>query len=171
MTTVSATLQKAYFDRQKVIKQLGRKKANALKRAGAFIRRRARSSLRPAPKRARREKRSGLPPRIRAKGSRASLKNIQYGLADDRESIVIGPVLLPNRKPKGSSAATVPELLTKGGTARLDAYSNGGDVWNLGTNPQAAHRRTVNATYDPHPFMGPALDKERAAGTLDAIWS
>lgn len=179
MTTVTAQIQQRFFDRDKVIQQLGRDNVRKLSRMGAFVRRRARTDvLRRAPgrrgKRGKGERRSspaGQPPLVHSRSNHATLRNIQFGLGNDNASVSIGPLFVPSLRPKGSSARTIPELLTKGGSARVEQHSFDGEQWQLGNLPQAPHHRSVNARYEARPFMSVALDREIKAGTVADVWS
>lgn len=176
MTIVTAQIQQSFFDRQKVIAQIGRKKARALGRAGAFVRRRARSSLRRAPKKRRAPGAgAGKPPRVRSSSETATLKNIQFGLRDDNEAVLIGP-LKTNQKNQLAGSLTVPQLLEFGGAAGIREFRwTGSDVWlpgapRRGRNTAEYESRIRRADYPAYPFMGPALDRELAAGTIDDVW-
>lgn len=173
MITVTREIQGRFFDRQAVIESIGRSNARRLSRMGAFVRTRAQKDILRRATSRRRPRRSaarGRPPLVHSRDSYATLKNIRFGLGSDNASVVIGPLRVGGRRKTGS-AKTVPELLTHGGSGRVEQYSNDGDVWRLGSIPQAPHHRTVRARYHPHPFMGPALDKEIAAGTVANVWS
>ena len=170
---VTAEIKDSFFDRQRVIESVGRANAKKLGRMGAFVQRRAQTNIlrRDTSKKRSFRRRPGKPPRVRSRSKYASLRNIQFGLSNDQNAVAIGPLFVPSLRPKGSSAQTTPELLTKGGTARVPMHSENGADWVLGPAPQAAHHREITARYDEHPFMGPALDKEIAAGTVTNVWS
>lgn len=170
-----------FFDRKAVADIVGKDAAKALGRAGAFVQRRARSSLR------RRKKVSspGQPPSVHSRDSYATLKNIQFQFVPASMSVFVGPVLL-----NGSQGTPVPGLHEHGlasqialirieptwyRASRLRWGDKSGDKneWRR-TSVKAARRSTarmaakgipaevkvVNATYAPRPFMGPALAKE-----------
>ena len=143
---------------------------------GAFVQRRAKTKiLRRAPRRRRGDRpsaRPGQPPLVHSRNERVSLRRILFGLTDDWNAVAIGPVAIADQRLSGATAQTVPELLTRGGRARVDVYSNdGGRTWQAGHAPQADEHRTVAANYGEHPFMGPALNEEIAAGVVDRVWS
>ncbi|MCE5327898.1 MAG: hypothetical protein LLG01_15940 [Planctomycetaceae bacterium] len=71
-------------------------------------------------------------------------KLIYFGYDPSRRSVVIGPTPL--------HGAEVPPLLEYGGQAR-----------------RKSRNRIVTATYRPHPFMGPAFEKEKPK--LPAMWA
>ncbi len=176
---LTAEVKDRFFDRQKVIESIGRANARRLSRIGAFVRRRAITDvLRRGPKRRKKNGRrpsakAGQPPYVWSNDSFATLRNVLFGLSWDNNAVVIGPRLVPSLKGmvRGSSAKTLPELLTKGGTNRVQQWSNDGETWEMGKAPQAAFHRTVQARYHPHPFMGPALEREIAVGTIGDVWS
>lgn len=143
--TIEANITDMFFDRKKVLEQIGRENARKLSKAGAFIRQRGKTKLR----RRKTPARAGQPPSVHSKDSVATLKNIQFALNRDWESVVIGPIGLRSRRLVGSSADTVPELQEFGGTGTV---------------------RNRRVSYDKHPFMGPALQEEAAAGTISDLW-
>jgi hypothetical protein len=77
---------------------------------------------------------------------------------------------LPN-----ASRDYVPGLLELGGTSTISqTYFESSDQW-VTMDPGFGRRhnleqRTVKAKYKKFPFMGPALEKERRAGTLAGLW-
>jgi hypothetical protein len=177
MLTVDASIKDRFFDRARVIESLGRADARRLSKMGAFVQRRAKTDiLRRAPKRKRKDgrraaARPGAPPLVHSNDSFASLRNILFGLSDDNNAVVIGPRFVPSLRLQGASDSTVPGLLTRGGTARMEQWSNDGDVWHMGKSSQAEYHRTVNARFHEHPFMGPALQKEIDVGLVQNVFS
>lgn len=145
MFNVSLEIKDMFFDRQRVLLAVKADNAKKLSKAGAFIKTRARSSLR----RRKKSAAAGQPPFVHSNDRRANLKFILFGLNKDWESVAIGPVGLSTHRLRGSSAATVPELMERGGTAK----NNG-----------------KRQRYAKHPFMGPALETEAKAGTLATLW-
>lgn len=97
----------AFFDSAKVIAAMDRADRKAQSKFGAYVRTRARSSLR------RRKKASapGSPPSVRSKHPYATLKNILFGFDVKTRSTIVGPVGLKRGK------AVVPGLHEFGGTA------------------------------------------------------
>jgi len=157
-----------FFDRAKVVRAVNRARRKALSRVGAFVRTRARRSIRkprqmtlaemspeqreqheqrvrrarrrgrPRPKRPRAASKPGEPPR----SPTGTLKKFLFFAFDQRtESVVVGPVAL-----NGREGRDVPRTLEAGGTATL---------------PDG--RRI---TIEPRPYMGPALQGEVEAGTI-----
>ena len=97
-----------FFDRQAVIDRIGQANRKALSKVGAFIRRRARSSLR----RRKRPSPPGNPPSVHSDDSIATLKNILFAYEPQHDSLVVGPVGLNQRFFIGPQlgSATVPQL-------------------------------------------------------------
>jgi hypothetical protein len=128
-----------FFDRQIVIDAVGRAGAKNLSKAGSFIRRAARSSLR------RRKKVSppGEPPSVHTQDRVATLKNIWFVFEPRQRSVVVGPLKLERSRLEGSNRPTVPALHELGGFAVV-------------TN----RKRKRRAKYPPRPFMGPAMERE-----------
>ena len=133
---ITFKIKDSFFDRQKVIRELSAGKRKALSRAGAFIRTRAKSSMR------RRKygtySKPGSPPY--AHGSAPLKKFLYFGYDRASESVVVGPVGFRNSR--------VPALQEFGG---------------VGQTSGSVRRRTnkVVGVYEPRPYMGPALEKER----------
>ncbi len=154
--SVSLDVKDMFFDRARVLEQIGRENAKRLSRAGAFIRQTAQRDVlkRASSGRGKKKKRSpsakpGQPPLVHSRDSRASLRFILFSLDRDWESVVIGPVGLPSRRLRNSTAQTVPELMEFGGTAMV-----------------GRKRRH----YAKHPFMSLALQMEVDKGTIGNLW-
>lgn len=141
MITVRADIKRFFFDREKVIKAVSRARRRALSKAGAFIRTRARTSIR---------KRKGTSPPGSPPYSHVGdlRKGILFGYDAQRESVVVGPV--------GFKGSTAPSALEFGGTSKR--YSR-------------RERRDVPVEIGPRPYMGPALEAEIAAGTIPKHWA
>ncbi len=107
-----------------------------LSKAGAFVRQRARSLIRPR----KRSARPGEPP-----SSHLGLlrRFIYFGYDQGKKSVVIGPAKLNQRNPYGDT--TVPEVLEVGGTV---------------TPGSGKHKETRR--YRGNPYMGPALEAEKS---------
>jgi hypothetical protein len=144
MTTVGFQSKQMFFDRQAVIDAVGKANARNLSRAGSFIRRGARSSLR----RRKRASTPGSPPSVHSRDPVASLKNIWFVFDPQSRSVIVGPVKLngPVRL-SGSNRTTVPALQELGGVAVV-------------TDGPRRRRRERLATYPKRPFMGPAMQRE-----------
>lgn len=152
---VKISVKRFFFDKRAVIDAIGKVEASNLSKAGAFIQRRAKSLLR----RRKKSAEPGKPPSVHApSGQFASLKTIFFAWDPSARTVVIGPVGL-NSKPKGAQPdSTVPSLHEFGGRARV-----------VQTKRRGPSVRKV-VTYPPRPFMAPALDAERQAGTLIDVW-
>lgn len=148
---VQFKMKRFFFDRAYVQNVLGKESAKALGKAGAFVQRRARSSLR------RRKKTSapGTPPSAHSGDNVATLKNIWFALDPRSLSVVVGPLKLNHLV--DNSAGTVPALHEFGGTARLRGRVRRGQKPRLRT-----------ARYPARPFMGPALEAE--APKFPSLW-
>jgi hypothetical protein len=128
-----------FFDRQIVIDAVGRAGAKNLSKAGSFIQRSARSSLR------RRKKVSppGEPPSVHTKDRVATLKNIWFVFEPRQRSVVVGPLKLNGSRLEGSNRSTVPALHELGGFAVV-----------------TSRKQKRRAKYARRPFMGPAMERE-----------
>ncbi len=85
---VTFKVKEAFFDRPKVIASLKKAKRKALSKAGAFVRKRARSSMR----RRKGVSSPGSPPSAHSNGH--SLKTILFAYQPQSESTIVGPVQL-----------------------------------------------------------------------------
>ncbi|MFO1046038.1 MAG: hypothetical protein U0941_30030 [Planctomycetaceae bacterium] len=157
---IRARFRESFFDRSEVIQRIGRAKAKGLSRAGAYVRRRAQSSIR-RPRRCllselsperqgifaqqqRTADRNGTPqPLLPYAASRPGEpprtptgklpKTILFALDQAEDAVVIGPVLT------SGSSVRVPSTLEFGGRETI-----------FGTS----------VTIEPRPFMQPALEAE-----------
>lgn len=139
-----------FFDRQAVIEAVGRANAQNLSRAGSFIRRSARSSLR----RRKRVSEPGQPPSVHTQDRVATLKNIWFVFERRRTSVVVGPLRLNGSTLRGSDRSTVPELHELGGSAVLVSRKK---------------KRRRRARYAARPFMGPAMKRELPK--FEGLWA
>lgn len=130
-----AAVRKGFFTSPGVVAQLGTQKRKAFSKAGAFIRTRARQSIR-------RKKGSappGRPPHAHAAGN-SGIKLIFFAWDAAAESVVVGPVRFDSAKgPKGGAA-----LLEKGGEATA----------------RDGKGRPRKYRYRGNPFMAPAVAAE-----------
>ena len=128
---VGMEIKSLFLDRPKVGKAVDRTTRRVLGRFGAFVRRGARSSIRPRKK----VSTPGSPP----SSHEGSLKRLIFFGLDPRprkRSVVIGPV--PFKE------GLAPEILEYGGTTTLEQDGE-----------------KVNADFKPRPFMGPAFEAEK----------
>lgn len=135
-------IKSLFFDRPKVRKAVDRGKRRALSRAGAFIRQRARTSIRPR----KRSSRPGEPP-----SSHTGLlrRFILFGYDRQRDSVVVGPV--------GFKRSRAPNVLEFGGRAVVESPRRG---------RRQRKMRTVRIA--ARPYMRPALERERS--NLPIVW-
>lgn len=159
--------KRAFFDRPAVINAVDKATLRTLSRFGAFVRRRARSSIRFR----KRVSAAGSPPSSHSK-SEPNIRTILFAYDKSNRSVVIGPLRF-NGKRTGIKATkgTVPELLEEGGEIAVEEVQLSGGLW---TRPNRGllrlqgqrPRRTRRATIKARPFMGPAFayEKIKAAG-------
>jgi hypothetical protein len=109
---ISFRMHDFFFDRRFVADRMRRANRQALSKAGAFIRTRARTSLR------RRKKSSppGRPPSVHSTDGVATLKNILFAYEPHGQSLVVGPVALNqvNQSWIDMRSRTVPQVLEFG---------------------------------------------------------
>jgi len=123
-----------FFDSPIVMSAMDRATRQALGKIGAFVRRRARTSIRKGKK----VSRPGQPPNSHAGDIRRLLF---FAMGPDMDEVVIGPL----RFKKGEA----PNLLEFGGaTVRTRIHTSG----------KRGVKKVV--VYRKHPFMGPAMEKE-----------
>jgi len=130
-----------FFDRPRVQRAVDRGKRKALSKGGAFIRQRARRSIR----KRKRSSRPGQPP-----SSHTGLlrRFILFGYDRQRDSVVVGPV--------GFRRSTAPSVLEFGGRTAVEWRRRG----------RRRGKRVVRIA--PRPYMRPALEKEKS--NLPAVW-
>jgi hypothetical protein len=141
---IDMRMKSLFFDRPKVRKAVDHGKRRTLSRAGAFIRQRARTSIR----KRRRSSRPGEPP-----SSHTGLlrRFILFGYDRQRDSVVVGPV--------GFRRSQAPNDLEFGGRTIVES----GRARRSGRKRK---KRTVRIA--ARPYMRPALEKERS--NLPAVW-
>ncbi len=150
MAMVGFNQKRMFFDRKAVIDAVGQANAKNLSRAGSFIRRAARSSLR----RRKRASQPGQPPSVHTQDRVATLKNIWFVFERRRASVIVGPLRLNGRSPRGSNRSTVPQLHELGGSAVLESRKK---------------KRRRRARYAPRPYMGPAMKRELPK--FEGLWA
>lgn len=159
LVSVDYRIKDFFFDRKAIMDKMSGAERKAMSKIGAFIRKSARQS-----QKSRKDVAApGSPPSVHTDSKVYTLKNILFGYEPINHRVVIGPVLLSRfdrtRESGGNNTlvkadSTVPALHEFGGTATL-------------LFPSGNERR---ARYAPHPFMGPALDRERKNGKLLDAW-
>jgi hypothetical protein len=130
-----------FFDREKVIKALDKAERRYLSKAGAFVRRRARSSMR--------RRKGSSPPGQPPSAHTGDLKRILFALELVRRAVIIGPI--------GFNKSNIPEALEYGGTVEIDA-----------TDRRTYKKNRFKIDIEATPYMGPALAKE--VSNLPKIW-
>lgn len=168
----------AFFDREAVLKLMDRATAKALSKFGAFVRRRAQTSLRyrtkasapGSPPSAHKSALSGIKPgNLKRKNQPTSPLRGFIFFAYDKEtqSVIIGPAKTNqvffegNRRPV---TGTVPSVLEYGGSITILEWFRAGK-WeraDLRSRRRLAERPTRFRTIDiaARPFMGPAFQAE-----------
>lgn len=189
MSVVTYEMKSLFFDRPAVESAVERGERKALSKIGAFLRTRARTNTlrRVAYKgkkanvrrvrggkasKVQESARAGEPPRVRSRDKVRTLKNILFAYQPDTHSVVTGPVAL-NTPLTGGSETTVPGLQERGGSVIVAQWKpDHSDVWSMGNvRRPGVQNRMTRAQYAAHPFMGPTLDAEVAAGTIPAAYS
>jgi hypothetical protein len=160
MLTVDARIKDFFFDRARVRAALARAEVKVLSKAGAFVRRRARTSLR------RRKKTSapGTPPSVHSTDNFATLKNILFGLEPGGHAVVVGPrrtnqkLFVFGQRQTGA----VPGVLEYGGTIGMPQKRVGNRWVAMGRRKPRPGQpsRVKTVTIAARPFMGPALVAE-----------
>ncbi len=169
---ITLAVKSQFFDRQVVIDAVGRASAQALAKAGAFIRTGARSSM----KRRKASAPPGMPPSVHApSGAFASLRNILFAFDPATKSMVIGPVALNQLSFSGNRpvSGTVPTVQEFGGDVGEFQFQRRNGSWNradLRSRRRFAGRptRIRRIHVRPHPFMKPAMDRELPK--FPALW-
>lgn len=171
MYSVDYSIKYLFFDREEIQRQVDRGKLKALSKIGAYVRKRARTDVL---RRRKAVSAPGEPPSVHSNDSTTSLKNILFGLGDDKESVLIGPVKLTGSRRIGNSAVhslfNVPEKLEHGGQAQILQAVDSDSGKLLTYIPRRLRgrvrfrSRSVNIA--ARPFMSVALEREKAAGTI-----
>jgi hypothetical protein len=144
-----------FFDSANVAKATTRMERKALSKIGAFIRTRARGSMKPAGKKGK-VSRPGEPPRVR----KGFLKRFLYFVyVPETRSVVVGPAGFASRKGR-----PVPGLLEAGGTVQLDLVRLSGGLVipaksRLAQRSDGEHIRSRNRL-EARPYMRPAYEAE-----------
>jgi hypothetical protein len=174
MFEVEFSIRDMFFDRLAVQNRLDKAEQRELSRIGAFIRRGARSILR----RRKRTSAAGEAPSVHSKDDRASLRNILFGYDPQIHGVVIGPVRLNQVNLTDTGRVTIAALMEFGGHVNIHE-----EQWRNTLTPAQWYRRDFRyskserkryrirrANYEARPYMQPALDAEREAGTIRDVW-
>ncbi len=136
---------KMFFTAAPVVRAVDRATRKVLSKFGAFVRQRAKTSIRP--KKGRGSAPAGSPPYSHTGLLR---RFIYFGYDPRKRSVVIGPARFKERSPYGPT--TVPEILEEGGV--VQAREDG---------------KRVTRRFGGHPYMGPAFEAEKP--NLPALWA
>ncbi|MCP4594500.1 MAG: hypothetical protein GY842_27530 [bacterium] len=159
---IDLRVKKLFFDRPKVQRAVGAANRRALSKVGAFIRQRAKTSIR---------KRKGAAPPGRPPHSHTGLlrRFIFFGYDPRKESVVIGPARLnrgtraPHTLEFGGNVVTKRALLVRVGDTGRDRRGR------FKRGKRRLVKKGTKLIYKPRPFMGPALEKERPK--LPKLWA
>jgi len=132
-----------FFDRKAVISAVDRATGRNLSKFGAFVRQRARTSIR----KRKRVSAAGSPPSAHVTGPLSLRGGIFFAMVPDRRGVVIGPVAFNT-----PGSPTVPEVLEYGGDRVITSRRR---------KPRVGH-------YRARPYMGPAFEEEKKS--LPSIW-
>lgn len=156
---IRARFQESFFDRSEVIQRIGRAKARGLSRTGAYVRRRAQSSIR----RPRRCLLSELSPErqtIFAQRQRTADRNgtpqplLPYASSRPGE---------PPRTPTGKLPKSILFALDQNDAVVIGPVLNSGNSVRVPSTLEFGGRETIfgtSVTIEPRPFMEPALEAE-----------
>jgi hypothetical protein len=192
---INFRIKDMFFDRRQVLDALGRANVKVLSRAGAFIQRRAKTSIR----KRKRVSRPGEPPSSHV-GTLRDL--ILFGYDTSRRSVVVGPLpigtvgIVPPTLEYGGPAVSKKNPRRRqrrvggageirvGGFRGKTAKKTKGGQWvtytRLVTQAQADRANRLNeelygpetigsGRIEPRPYMGPALRAELPS--LPALWA
>lgn len=142
---IDLRIKAMFFDRPRVQRAVSHANRRALSRAGAFVRTRARTSMR--------KRRGTSPPGQPPYAHEGSLRRmILFGYEPSRETVLVGPV--------GFRSSTTPNVLEFGGRATVvrRRRSRRSEQRVIKTRVRIAAR----------PYMAPALERERP--NIPALW-
>jgi len=142
---IDMRIKAMFFDRPRVQKAVSHANRRALSRAGAFVRTRARTSMR----KRRGTSRPGQPPYAHEGSLR---RMILFGYEPSRETVVVGPV--------GFRSSDAPNVLEFGGRTTV--------VRRRRSSRRGQRVIKTRVRIAARPYMVPALDKERP--NLPALW-
>jgi hypothetical protein len=166
----------SFFDGDKVLKAMDRATRRVFSRFGAFVRRRAQTSIRyrvqasppgqppsahKSAMRTKTNKRTGVTGQQAASPLRDM---IYFAYAEQTQSVIVGPALFGGTRQTRSGPQTIPETLEKGGTSTITEALSGGQ-WRLLYSLDLAQRTTKPtrrraARIAARSFMAPALEAE-----------
>ena len=142
--------KEGFFDREKVVNAMDKASVKVLSKFGAFVRTRARSSMR-------RTKKTSLPgnPPSAHVGFIKTMMFFSYDKA--RKSVVIGPTLI-NR------STNAQEILEYGGDTILEGYT-----FTTRDGKRTHEKTTKRIKIKKRPYMKPAFEAEKQK--LAAMWA
>jgi hypothetical protein len=130
---ITMRIKDLFFDKPIVLRAVDKAKRAVLSKAGAYITTTAKHSIR--------SRKTPAPPGQPPHSHKGTLRRLIFFAYDrSRDSVVVGPV--------GLGSSNVPHILEFGGKTQIKRRRHGKVV-------------RVRAKISPHPFMGPALEKER----------
>jgi phage gpG-like protein len=142
---IDLRIKAMFFDRPRVQRAVSHANRRALSRAGAFVRTRARTSMR----KRRGTSRPGQPPYAHEDSLR---RMILFGYEPSREAVVVGPA--------GFRGSAVPSVLEFGGRTTV--------VRRRRSSRMGQRVIKTKVRIAARPYMAPALDKERP--NIPALW-
>ena len=161
--TVGIRVKEIRFDAQKVLAAAERGNRRAMFRAGGYVRRVARSSIR----KRKRSSSAGKTPH----GHTGELKrSIQFGV--EPGGVIIGPAAISSSSNKFTAGpAPISETLEYGGEIKIkEVYHKGHWVRRtLAKNVTGLRTRTRKVRVAPRPYMGPAL--KTSLPTVSQFWA
>ena len=143
MAKIGFKVTRLFFDRKAVKNAVDRGKRKVLSKFGAFVRQRAKTSIR-------KRKRTSAPGQPPSSHTGLLKKFIFFAYDRERDSVVIGPERL-NQK-----TGDAPPALEHGGRSRVTSGSRRGK------------RMVRTVTIRQRPYMGPAFEKEKEG--LPKLW-
>lgn len=165
MMGVSYKVKKYFFDRAKVQRLIGERRARFLRNAGGFVQKTAQRSMRRVGKKGKPSP-VGQPPRWHGDAN-FSLRKILFAYDPAIDGMLVGPVI-GNKKAR----PTAPELQELGGQTTILEKRVGATWVPLGRRRRPGQPvRKRRAQYPPRPFMRPALAKTMATNKFPGLWS
>lgn len=154
----------SFFDVGAILQAMDKAEQKALSKIGAYVRTAAQSSLRAGKKPAE----PGKPPKLHMKGSPLK-RRLFFAFDTSSWSLVVGPEMFQSRE-----SQPVPQTLEEGGSITVKPSKKRTPKDGRPRPWRKQAKRTKDGqlvrNYHPHPFMGPALKKEVAAGHLPAAF-
>jgi len=152
-----------FFNHKSIKKYTDRRTARFLSKFGAFVRRSAKSSIKPGGK-SNKTSKPGEPPRSHTKALKSG---IFFAYNKYNDSVIIGPVIVPT---KYGGADALNALEEGGHIMGMIASVSGGGRNNAGQfqKKRFSNFREVKLKIQARPFMKPAFEKEKSK--INTIW-